>query len=265
MGNIFAYAFMRRAFAAAALIAATAPCIGATVVLKRLSAIGDAASHSALAGIAFGLAFGINPILGAVLFAAAAVMGIEFFRKRLRSFPEIAAVIIMSAGIGLTAVLSGFIKNGSDNLNSFLFGSIVAVSDFELYLTIGLAAAVIIVSMLLYKEIFYIAFDEEAAALAGVPVKSVNLIIMLLTAVTVSVASRIVGALMISSLLVIPVAAAMLIAKSYRQTIIISVVFAELFTMAGLFISYYLDLRPGGTIVLLSVAALCAIMLFKKL
>ena len=147
-------------------------------------------------------------------------------------------------------------SNGSANLNSFLFGSIVAISDFEMYLTIGLGAVVIIVSFLLYRELFFVTFDEESAKLAGVNTGAVNLVLMLLTAVTVSVASRIVGALMISSLLVIPVAAAMTVAKSYKQTVWLSVVFAELFTISGLFISYYLDLRPGGTIVLLGVAIL---------
>jgi len=141
-----------------------------------------------------------------------------------------------------------------------LFGSIVAINDFELYLTIGLGIAVIITSILLYKELFFVTFDEEAAKLAGVPVGGINLVLMLLTAVTVSVASRIVGALMISSLLVIPVAAAMMIAKSYKQTIWWSIAFAEFFTVAGLFISYYLDLRPGGTIVLLGVVFLIVIM-----
>lgn len=261
MANIFQYEFMQRAFIAAILIAFIAPCIGMTIVLKRLSAIGDATSHSSLAGIAFGLVIGINPILGAVLFSIAAVGGIEFFRKRFGHFPEIATVVIMSAGIGLTAILSGFITNGSDNLNSFLFGSIVAVTDFELLLTIGLGIVVIIVSLLLYKEIFYITFDEEAAMLSGIPVKAINMIVMLITAITVSIASRIVGALMISSLLVIPVAAAMMIAKSYKQTFIISITLAQVFTIGGLFLSYYLDLRPGGTIVLLGVIVLTAIML----
>ena len=234
MDNIFQYAFMQRAFVVAAIIAVIAPCIGVSIVLKRLSAIGDATSHSALAGIAFGLLFG--------------------------KYSEIATVVVMSAGIGLTAVLSGFITNGSTNINSFLFGSIVAINDFELYLTIGLGIAVIITSILLYKELFFVTFDEEAAKLAGVPVGGINLVLMLLTAVTVSVASRIVGALMISSLLVIPVAAAMMIAKSYKQTIWWSIAFAEFFTVAGLFISYYLDLRPGGTIVLLGVVFLIVIM-----
>ena len=253
MLEVFQYDFMRRAFLAAAMIAVIAPCIGAPIVLKRLSSIGDATSHSALAGIALGLVFGINPILAAVVFSILAVLGIEALRKVFPSYGEIATVVVMSAGLGLTAVLSGFITNGSSNLNSFLFGSIVAISDFEMYLTIGLGIAVIIVSVLLYKELFFVTFDEEAAKLAGVPTGGINFVLMLLTAVTVSVASRIVGALMISSLLVIPVASAMMVAKSYKQTVWLSICFAEIFTIAGLFISYYLDLRPGGTIVLLGV------------
>lgn len=253
MPEIFSYGFMVRAFFTAAVIAVIAPCIGVPIVLKRLSAIGDAASHSALAGIAFGLVFSINPILGAVAFSALAVIGIEILRKVFVKYSEIATVVVMSAGIGLTAVLSGFIKNGSSNLNSFLFGSIVVISDFEMYLTVGLGAAVIIVSALLYKEVFFVTFDEETAKLSGVPVKTVNFILMLLTAVTVSVASRIVGALMISSLIVIPVACAMMAARSYKQTVWLSIAFAEIFTIAGLFMSYYLDIRPGGTIVLLGV------------
>lgn len=254
--EIFQYAFMQKAFLVAMIIAIIAPLIGTPIVLKRLSAIGDATSHSALAGIAFGLIFGINPILGAVLFSVIAVLCIELLRKTFRSYSEIATVVVMSAGIGLTAVLSGFITDGSANLNSFLFGSIVAISDFELYLTIGLGIAVIVVSMLLYKELFFVTFDEEAAILAGVPAGKINLVIMLLTAVTVSVASRIVGALMISSLLVIPAATAMMFAKSYKQSMLMSVLSAEIYTVSGLFVSYYADLRPGGTIVLIGVICL---------
>jgi zinc transport system permease protein len=137
-----------------------------------------------------------------------------------------------------------------------MFGSIVAISNFELIMTLILSAIVVIVTLSLYKEIYAITFDEEAASLSGIPVKTINFVIMLLTAITVSVASRIVGALMISSMLVIPVAAAMLVAKSYKQTLIISIIFAELFTIAGLFASYYLNLRPGGTIVLIGTAVL---------
>ncbi|MDD6483802.1 MAG: metal ABC transporter permease [Clostridiales bacterium] len=255
MLSIFSYDFMRRAFIVAVLIGLISPCIGISLVLKRLSAIGDATSHSALAGVAAGLMLGINPVIGAVVFSILAVVSIETMRRVFKSYSEIATVIVMSAGIGLTAVLSGFIS-GSVNLNSFMFGSIVAISDFELYLTIGLGIAVISVSMLLYKELFFIAFDEEAAALSGVPVKPINMILMLLTAVTVSVSARVVGALMISSLLVIPVACAMTMGKSYKKTMTASVIFAEAFTVLGLVLSFYLNLRPGGTIVLIGVLTL---------
>ena len=145
-----------------------------------------------------------------------------------------------------------------------MFGSIVAISDFELVLSIALSLIVITVTHLLYKETFAIAFDEESAHLSGIPVKTINFILMILTALTVSVASRIVGALMISSLLVIPTATAMLISKSYKQTLILSVVFAEIYTVSGLFMSYYLDLRPGGTIVLLGTLVLVAVTMFKR-
>ncbi len=259
MDNIFAYDFMRRAFAAAALIAVIAPCIGSVIVLKRLSNIGDATSHSALGGIAAGLVLGVNPILGAVIFSVLAVLGIEGLRKRFPHYSEVATTVVMSAGIGLTAVLSGFIKSGGQNLNSFMFGSIVAISDFELVMTVTLSAAVALVMFLLYKELFFITFDEEAAGIAGVPVKGINFIFMVLTAVTVSVASRTVGALMVSSLMVLPVASAMTVAKSYKQTICLSIAFAEAFTLSGLFVSYYCDLKPGGTIVLIGVAVLAVL------
>ena len=264
MYNIFSHPFMINAFTAAIMIAICAPCIGLPIVLKRFSAIGDAASHSALGGIAFGLLIGVNPIIGAVLFSIAAVLGIEKLRKCFGTYQEIATVVIMSAGIGLTAVLSGFIKNGSTNINSFMFGSIVAISNFELVLTFILCAIVVITTLLLYKETFAITFDEEAAELCGIPVNTINFVIMLLTAITVSVASRIVGALMISSLLVIPVATAILISKSYKQTLILSIAFAEFITISGLFLSFYLNLRPGGTIVLLGTAILVITALIKK-
>ncbi len=264
MDNIFAHEFMIRAFIVAIMISLASPCIGLPIVLKRFSAIGDATSHSALGGIAFGLIIGINPILGAVMFAILAVLSIEKLRKKFGTYQEIATVVIMSAGIGLSAVLSGFITNASANINSFMFGSIVAISDFELVLSIILSLIVVAVTMLLYKETFAIAFDEETAQLSGIPVKAINFILMILTAITVSVASRIVGALMISSLLVIPTATAMLISKSYKQTLILSVVFAEIYTVLGLILSYYLNLRPGGTIVLLGTLVLVIVTMFKR-
>lgn len=264
MVSILDYEFMQRAFLVGILLAATVPCIGIVVVLKRLSMMGDALSHTSLAGVAAGLVLGINPILGAVAACIAAALSIEAIRKKIPKYSELSIAIILSAGVGLAGVLSSFVKSAA-NFNSFLFGSIVAISDFELILVCCISAAVLVCFLVLYRELFLITLDERTARLAGVPVKTVNFIFTILTAVTVSVAARTVGALIISSLMVIPVTCAMQIARSYRQTVLWSIVFALLFTVSGLFLSYYARLRPGATIVLIGVVMLVVILLAKSL
>lgn len=262
--EIFSYPFMRRAFLVGILLAIIIPCIGVIVVLKRLSMIGDALSHTSLAGVAGGLIMGINPIVGAIVSCILAALSIEAIRKKIPKYAELSIAIIMSAGVGLAGVLSGFVSS-SANFNSFLFGSIVAISDFELWMVVAVGAAVFSVFLLLYKELFYVAYDEKSARLAGVPVKTVNFIFTILTAVTVSVASRTVGALIVSSMMVVPVTCAMQYAKSYRQTVLYAILFAVSFTAIGLFLSYYHGLRPGGTIVLTGVIFLVITLLLKKL
>lgn len=257
------YEFMRKAFLVGILLAIIIPCIGTTIVLKRLSMLGDALSHTSLAGVAGGLLMGINPVLGAVVVTVLAGFGIEFIRKRFPKYSEISIAIIMSAGVGLAGILSGFTSN-SAGFTSFLFGSIVAIADFELYMVIALSIVVMISFLLLYKELMHIAFDESGARIVGIPVKTVNFIFTILTALTVSIASRTVGALIVSSIMVIPVACAMRFASSYRMTIILSVVFAITFTIIGLSLSFYFGFKPGGTIVLLGVVCLLLSMLVKK-
>ncbi|MFZ5988208.1 MAG: metal ABC transporter permease [Bacillota bacterium] len=255
--------FMQRAFIIGVLIAIIAPIIGVIIVLRRLSMIGDSLAHSSLAGVAFGLISGINPVLGATLFSVTAALGIEKVRKAFPKYSEISIAVIMSAGIGLAGILSGFVKNGV-SLTAFLFGSIIAITDFELIIIVALSTVIILTIMLLFKELFYITFDEEAARLAGVPVKTLNFIFVVLTAVTIAVSSRIVGTLVISSLMVLPSASAIQIAKSYKQTIIYSVVYGLISIITGLTASFYLDLAPGGTIVLVSVAALILTLFYKN-
>lgn len=257
------YDFMRRAFAVGILLATIIPCVGIVVVLKRLSMIGNALSHTSLAGVAAGLIWGINPVLGAAVACVSAALAIEAIRKRIPQYSELSIAIITSAGLGLAGVFSGFVKSAS-SFNSFLFGSIVAISDFELLVVIMTSCAVMITFVLLYKELFYVALDEEAARLAGVPVGAINFIFTVLTAVTVSVAARTVGALIVSSLMVVPVACAMQLGKSYRQTVLLSVLFAVSFTIIGLSVSYYARLKPGGTIVLIGVAFLVSILVLKQ-
>ena len=257
--EFLAYAFMRRALLVGLLLAVIIPCIGVVVVLKRLSMIGDALSHASLAGVAGGLLFGINPVLGAVGASVAGALCIEGVRKRMPQNAELSIAVVLSAGVGLAGVLSGLVPS-TVSFNSFLFGSIVAIDDFELGLVLVISAAVLLCFLLFYRELFYLALDERSARLAGVPVRAVSFLFTILTAVTVSVAARTVGALMVSSLMVLPVACALQMGKGYKGTVGFSILFAVFFTVTGLVISYYAQLGPGGTIVLTGVACLLLVM-----
>lgn len=262
--EMFAFAFMRRAFLVGGLLGVIIPCIGVIVVLRRLSMMGDALSHTSLAGVAGGLILGINPILGAAVTCTGAAFGIEAIRRKIPRYAELSIAIILSAGVGLAGVLSGFVKDAA-SFNSFLFGSIVAITDMELALVIGVSLVVAVCFLLLYKELCYMAFDEQGAKLSGVPVEAINFVFTILTAITVSVAARTVGALIVSSMMVIPVACAMQFGRSYRQTVILSIFFGLLFNLAGLTIAFYGGLKPGGTIVLTGVVCLVLILLFTNL
>lgn len=262
--EIFRYDFMRRAFLVGIILAIIIPCIGVVIVLKRLSMLGDALSHTSLAGITFGLVFNINPILASVIFCILAALSIEYIRKKISKYGEMSIAIIMSLSVGTAGLLSGFVQNGA-NFNGFLFGSIVAISDFELKLIVIIGAISMLAFVLLYKEIFYITFNERLARLSGVPVRRINFIFAILTAVAISISARTVGALIVSSMLVIPAACSMQIAGSYKKTIIYSVIFNLLFTVFGIFISFYFGLKPGATIVLISVISFLIIIILKNI
>ena len=250
--SIFEYAFMQRAFIVGILLGMTIPCIGTIIVLKRLSMLGDTLSHTSLAGVAGGLVFHINPVVGATVTCIGAALGIEAIRKKIPQYAEIAIAIMLSVGIGTAAVLSGFVSNAA-NFNSFLFGSIVAISDTELYMVITLSVIVLILFILFYKELFYVTFDESSARLVGIRINGINFMFTILTAITVSVATRIVGTLVISSIMVLPVACALQLKKGFRKTVLYSMLFCVVFHIIGLFLAYYIGIKPGGTIILVGV------------
>lgn len=221
------------------------------------------ASHSSLAGVVLGLILGVNPVAGAVVMCIVAALGIEAIRKKIPRYSEVAISIVMSAGIGLAGVLSGFVENGA-SLNSFLFGSIVSISEGELALVVVISVLVLAAVLFFYRELFYIGFDENAARISGVSVRNINFLFTILTALTVSIASRTVGTLIVSSMLVVPVACGMQMAKSYKGTLICAIIVAVCTTIAGLFLSYYAGLKPGGMIVLLEVAWFVVVMTVKS-
>lgn len=261
--EIFQHDFLRNAFLVGTLLGVLIPCIGLTVVLKRLSMIGETLAHTSLAGVTLGLLLGYNPTLCATIYCVLAAFGIEFLRKRYAQYAELAIALVLSIGIGLTGVLSSFVTNAA-NFQSFLFGSIITTTPFEIRLVVILSAVVFGLFLLFYRELFYIAFDEQAARLAGLPVGTINSLFTLLTAITISVAARTVGALIVSSLLVIPAAAAMQLRTSYRRTLCFAVLFSVVTMNVGLFISYLTETQPGGTIVLLQSALLILMMICRR-
>ena len=181
---MFQLEFMRRAFLVGIMLSIVIPCIGVVMVNKRNSMIGEALSHVSLAGVTIGLIFRVNPIITAIISCAVASFSIEIMRRYFPKNSDISTAIIMSLGIGLAAVLSDFVK-GAANFNSFLFGSIVAISDFEVILVTMVFFIVIAVFAVLYKALLYVSFDEVGARLAGIRVQTVNIIFTFLISLSI--------------------------------------------------------------------------------
>lgn len=249
---MFDYGFMQRALWVGLLIALMAPLVGQTLVLRRLSMVSDAIAHVTLAGIAIGLLLGIPPLLSALLTSLIGVFIVEFLRKRLPDYSEVAVAILMALGIGLAGSLSSWVKDGAQ-FNSFLFGSIVATTPSEVLWMSGVAILVIGLYLVFYKEIFALTFDEDMASYMGLPVKWINFMFMGLLSLVLSIAAKTVGSLILSSLLVLPVATALQIAKSYKSTLVWALVFSVASMLCGLTVSFYFGLKPGGAVVLFSV------------
>jgi zinc transport system permease protein len=254
---------MQRAFLAGIITALLASVIGVFVVLRRMSMVGDSLSHAALAGVAGGMLFGFYPFYGALIFSALAAILIEIIREAFKEYSEVALAVVMSGGMGLAVVLISIGKSFNEDLMSYLFGSLVAVSSQDVNI-ISIAGLFIIVSMvLLHRELFSITFDEEAAGLSGIPVRAVNIYFTLMTALVVALSVRVVGALLISALMVIPAAVSLQLARSFKSTFVISAIVAVFSVITGLYSSFVFDLAPGGTIVLIASIILMIVLIVK--
>ena len=271
--SILHYEFLQNAFLAGMIIGLIAPLLGVFIVVRRLSLIADALSHVTLAGIAgslylsqsvVGLAT-LNPLYLGIVAAVGGSMLIEKLRRLYKHFEELSIPIIMSAGLGLSAIFISLAQGFSTDLFSYLFGSVSAVSRQDLWIVIGIAVIVLVFIFLLYKELFVLSFDDEYAKASGLPVKVIHTIFMIITALVIAASMRIVGILLVSSLITLPVAASIRIAKSFKQTIVYAIVFGELAVIFGLVTAFYLNLAPGGTIVITSILILLIVLIVKKI
>ncbi len=252
MLEMLSYGFMQRALAAGLMIGIIAPIIGVFIVLRRLSLIADTLSHVALAGVAAGLLFKTYPVAGALIASLVGAVGIERLRGSGRLFGEAALAVFLSGGFAVAVVLISLARGFNTDLFSYLFGAITVVQPVDLWVIFALGLVVLVAVGILHKELFAITFDEEAARVQGVPVETLNMLLTTLVAVTVVLAMRIVGILLTSALLVIPTITALRVARNFRHTMWIAV-FCSLFAVvAGMTMSFYLDIAAGGAIVLMA-------------
>lgn len=264
MLNVFQYGFMIRALEVGILIGAISPLIGIFLVLRRYSLIADTLSHVSLAGIALGLLLKINPLFTAIGASVLSSIAIERLRLSKKIYGESALSIFLSGSLALAIVLISLAHGFSANLFNYLFGSIIAVKQSDVYFILFVGIFVFITIIAFYKELTYITFDEEAAQVGGIPTRFINILLIVLAALTVSLAIPIVGILLIAALIVIPVVTALQFKKSFFHTILYAELISLFSVLTGIISSFYLNLPAGGTIVLIALGLFSLSLLYKK-
>jgi zinc transport system permease protein len=256
--------FMQRALVAGLLVAAICPMIGLFLVLRRLSLIGDGLGHIAFAGVAAGFLLNIYPLVTALAFTVLGAAGIEWLRARQRAYADLALALFFYTGIAGGVVLAGLSNSFNAGLFGYLFGSITTIRTEDVWFILGLGIVVVAIVVLFYKELFALTFDEATARVSGIKVSALNMLVVVITAITVSIGMRVVGLLMVAALMIIPVAAALQLGRGFFATLLWSVAFSMVSLTTGLALSYYLDLPPGGTIVLAAVGVFLIVLAVRS-
>lgn len=271
LADILQFDFLRHTFLTGILIGIIAPLLGAFLVVRRLSLLADALSHVTLAGIAFGLFIEkkmtvplITPFYGGLGFSVIGAVLIERLRAVYTAYQEIGIPIILSTGVGLSVILISLANGFNTDLFNYLFGSVSAVSRNDFYTIIVITVIVISIIILFYKELLTLSFDEEHAVVSGIHGKRIHFLFIVLTALVIAASIRIVGVLLVSALMTLPVASAMRLAVSFKQLIIYAILFAETSVIIGLVSGYYLNIPPGGTIVIVAVIILLVTLSIKR-
>ncbi|MEV8564637.1 metal ABC transporter permease [Streptomyces sp. NPDC051322] len=251
---------MQRALLAAVLVGITAPAIGIYLVQRRQALMGDGIGHIAMTGVGLGFLLNSSPVWMATLVSVLGAVTMELIRSYGRMRGDVALAMLFYGGMAGGVLLINISSTGSTaNLSSYLFGSLATVSSSEVTSICLLAAFVVLVTVGLRRQLFAVSQDEEFARVTGLPVRALNLLIAVTAAVTVTVAMRVVGLLLVSALMVVPVAAAQQLSKSFALTFTLAVVIGTAATLSGTVVSYYQDVPPGATIVLLAIGVFIAL------
>jgi zinc transport system permease protein len=265
---------MQRALLAALLVGLAAPVMGTYLVQRRLSLLGDGIGHVALTGVALGWLVGnameLAPhdalaVPGAVVAAVIGAVAIELVREHGRTSGDVALALLFYGGIAGGVLLISAAGGTNANLMAYLFGSISTVSTADLWLTVTLTTIILAVGIGLRTALFAVSDDEDFARASGLPVRALNIVIAVIAALTVTVAMRVVGLLLVSALMIVPVAVAQLVSGSFRRTMTLAMVIGVAVCLTGLSITYWQNLSPGATIVVLAIGAYGLVALFRPL
>ena len=252
--SILTYDFVVRALLGALLTGLVAPAVGTYLVQRRLALMGDGIGHVAVTGVALGLLTGTSPTLTAVIVAVVGAVVIELIRGSGRTSGDVALALLFYGGIAGGVLITGIAGQSAATLNTYLFGSITTISPSDVWVTAVLALVVVVLAVGLSPQLFAVSQDQEFARVAGLNVRLYNLLVSVLAAVTVTVAMRTVGLLLVSALMVVPVATSQQVTRGFRATLFGAMGLGTLASLGGVAVSAYIDVQPGATIVLLALA-----------
>lgn len=252
MDAFLSYGFLQRALLAGVFVAIACALLGIFLILRRDAMIGHGLAHVAFAGVAIGLFLKVMPLAAALFIVVITSLGILRLKEKAGLYGDTAIAIFSSAGFALGILLVTLARSFNVDLFGYLFGDILAIQPSEVWLSIGLAAVVVLVIIINYKKFMYMTFDRESAKASGIKVNRLDMLITILTAITVVLGMKVVGLLLIAALLVIPAAAGLQLASSFRKAVILSSFMAVLSVVVGLLVSFSLDFPASGTIVLMS-------------
>jgi zinc transport system permease protein len=255
VGELWQYDFMVRALVAAVLVGLAAPLVGVFLVQRRLALIGDGLGHVAITGVAVGLLTGRAPVYVALVISVAAALAVELVRLRGRTSGDLALAVMFYGGIAGGVVIASQAEGGLGQLDAYLFGAITTSTGEDLAIFAVLAVALVAIVVALHRELFMVSDDEDFARATGMPVTGLNLLLVVLVAVTVVLSMRVIGLLLISALMVVPVATAQLVARSFAATLVVASALGLAFAVTGVVASFSWDTPSGGTIVLLAIVA----------
>ncbi len=262
--NFLQYTFIQKAFIAGSFVAITCSVLGLFLVLRKMSLIGDGLSHVSFGALALGLSFSLYPFYVAIPLVMIASILILKISEKAKIYGDAAIGIVSSIGIAGGVIIASLSKGFNIDLFSYLFGNILSISNSEVILSVILSFSVLIIIYFLYWDLFSATFDEEYAKTTGVKTNAINILLTLLTAITVVLSIKVVGIMLISALLILPAVTALQFSKSFKNSIIIASTTSLLSVILGISFSFFLDLPTGATIVMINVLFFALSFLYKK-